>query len=168
MEIGSVLKRGFDKLLDFDGRDDRRTFLTYFCMVFGALFIFSAFLFAEDAINDYEALESFQESQRGTNMTYWPAQRVIAHNDRINEQTDELRTQAVISAVKFSFVGLVLPLLLTLSSMVRRVHDIGYSGKWLFAALAVSLDFPFALIALPIALGALKSDAKSNMYGDPS
>ncbi|MGP1354555.1 MAG: DUF805 domain-containing protein [Parasphingopyxis sp.] len=155
MDFQQILQHGFRNVTNFEGRDSKRQFLTYYLAVFLSLLIISAFLFLEDFINVYEALNERTGPHLAGDYLYW-------------EQREALNRQAAITGFKFAFLGIILPFLLTLSSMVRRLHDAGFSGKWLLMVLGLGglLFFP-ALPVLIAGLAVLGADADTNRFGDP-
>lgn len=158
MDFQQVMQHGFRNITNFAGRDSGRQFLTYYLTVFLSLLIISAFLFLEDVINAFRTVDSLNSYR----------QHSFGGYDPFRERREAADTEAAIAAMKFAFVGLLLPFLLTLSSMVRRLHDAGFSGKWLLAVLGVGglLFFP-ALPVLIAGLAVLGADAETNRFGDP-
>ena len=168
MDFQNILKHGFNNLFNFEGRDGKQQFLIYYLAVFLTLLTFSAFLFLEDAIDGYEAVESYNDSMADSYRPGLSPDYMIARNEADNERREELQTRAVISGAKFAFVGLLLPFLLTLSSMVRRMHDANYSGKWLLVFVLLIAGFAPAIPILIGCLALLKPDPQPNQFGEPS
>lgn len=166
MDFQPIIRRGFNNLLNFSGRDSKQQFLVFYLTIFVSLFVLSIFLFLEDTIAAVQALEAFKESQRDVDMSRWSIDAVIARNDATKEAREALEIPAIINGIKLAFLGLILPFALTVSAMVRRLHDAGRSAKWLLAVFAVGLMT--YLLGLPLVVGCLallKSDSSNNAYG---
>jgi uncharacterized membrane protein YhaH (DUF805 family) len=66
--------------------------------------------------------------------------------------------------VIFIYIGLLVMLLTSfIASMVKRLHDFGYSGNWLFWGL-----IPIVAFLLPFILALPSGTKGSNKYGDES
>ena len=164
MDLGSVMKHGFNNLFNFSGREGKKQFLAFFLITFISLFLFSSLFFLEDAVNGTKAIEAANKMQTNTyGPNNWQAY------ERQRERRNEIQFSGGVAIAKFVFLGLVLPILLNISSMVRRVHDFGFSGKWLAVGGLVSLLVWFILpIALIVVLAVMKSDEGPNQFGEPT
>ncbi len=155
MDFQAIMRHGLRNVLNFSGRDDRQQFLIYFLVTFVSILAIGLLFFLEDAIRSMQTLGMIVDDGQREWESY-------------SDYSDRKRTanmEATIDVGKFVFVGIVLPFLLTLSSMVRRIHDFGLSGKWLLAVIPASLFFPFMPIVAIVVLAIMKSESGENAYG---
>lgn len=157
MDIGSTLRHGLNNLLNFSGRESREQFRIYFLIAFFGPMLIAALFFLEDALNGIENLK------RASYLVQHDWEDYFEFRDR----RAAIEKPAYFAFAKVAAVGLVLPILLTASSMARRVHDIGYSEKWLVAALLVSLAIPFMPLVVIVVLCLVGSETADNKYGSP-
>lgn len=134
-------ERGLRKFGDFSGRDNTVHFRSYVVPVFVVSIILTAVIFGED-LSEYVMGSEQQGYYSDSSEIFWLVFRA-------------------------AIFGFIVPLVLTASAFVRRMHDLGFRGLWLLIALVVGVSFAPIWVAIIVIFATKKGNEGSNKFGEP-
>ena len=153
-----ILKRALNNILNFKGRDTPKQYITLFALVWGIGIVVAALLYAEEAVNIQQQLDQSR---------YDPNRYAVGTYSY--EQREALEGRLAATLIKAALFGIIAPLIVTMASAARRMHDAGYTAPWLFIVVpAASMILP--IVGSVVVLGGLailRSQADENAFGKP-
>jgi uncharacterized membrane protein YhaH (DUF805 family) len=160
----SIIQRGLSGILNYEGRDSRAQFALFVSFVWTLFLLMSASMFIDDAFEIAVRYEQAHDAYLSDDYN------TGGYDDALREARDTEKKKAVVLGVQAFIIGFILPLILTASSIARRLRDAGISGKWLFLIIPATLILLWGLsiFVFLIVIGFLRSDPDINRFGPPA
>lgn len=160
----SIMLRGLSGILNYEGRDSRAQFALFVSFVWTLFLLISVSMFIDDAFEIAVRYEQAHDAYLSADYN------TGGYDDTLREAYDVEKKKAVVLGVQAFISGFVLPMILTIASVARRLHDAGISGNWLFLIIPATLILLWGLsiFVFMIVIGFLRSDPDINRFGPPA